>query len=95
MTVTLVGAALLLAGCASSESSSDQTNRAAEAVSLCEGHDGVTAFDDDAIICGDSTFHEPRGSRAVEACRDHGGVSAFDDDIVICNDQTFHRVEEQ
>jgi hypothetical protein len=95
MTVTLVGAALLFAGCASSESGSDQTNRAAEAVSLCEGHDGVTAFDDDAIICGDSTFHEPRGSRAVEACRNHGGVSAFDDDIVICVDQTFHRVEEQ
>lgn len=80
-------------GCGADESSSDRANRASGAIEDCRGHDGVIAFDDDAIICGDGTFHEERGGNAVAACRDHGGVSAFDDDIVICDDQTFHRAE--
>jgi len=80
-------------GCGADESSSDRANRASGAIEACRGHDGVIAFDDDAIICGDGTFHEERGSNAVAACRDHGGVSAFDDDIVICSDETFHRAE--
>jgi len=81
------------AGCASDESSSDRTNRASTAIEACREHDGVRAFDDDAVICGDGTFQEQRGANAVEACSEHGGVSAFDDDIVICDDQTFHRAE--
>jgi hypothetical protein len=81
-------------GCASAqESSSDRADRALTAVESCKGDGGVIAFDDDAVICGNGTFHEERGSSAVEACRGHGGVSAFDDDIVICRDQTFHRAE--
>ena len=59
----------------------------------CEGHDGVAAFDDDAVICADQTSNGERASRAVEACREHGGVTAFDDDIVICRDETSHQVE--
>jgi len=87
-------AAALLAGCANSESTSERADRASSAIALCRGHGGVSAFDDDAIICQDQTFHEERGSRAVGACREHDGVSAFDDDIVICQDQTFYEVEE-
>jgi hypothetical protein len=84
----VAGAAL--AACASDGSSSDRAERGAEAVAACREHGGVTAFDDDAIVCRDQTFLEERGSNAVAACRGHGGVSAFDDDIVICGDQTFH-----
>jgi hypothetical protein len=80
-------------GCASDESSSDRANRASTAIEACRAHDGVTAFDDDAVICADGTFQEERGSKAVAACERHGGVSAFDDDIVICSDQTYHRAE--
>lgn len=88
-------AAVLVAGAAAgcgAESGSDRANRASSAIERCRGHEGVSAFDDDAVICADGTFHEERGSGAVQACRDHGGVAAFDDDIVICDDQTFHRV---
>jgi hypothetical protein len=81
-------------GCASQDTSStDRSTRAASAVDACRGHGGVSAFDDDAVICEDETFQEERGAKAVEACEGHRGVSAFDDDIVICRDQTFHRAE--
>jgi len=91
--VTLLAAAVAVAGCASSDTTADRADRASSALELCRGHGGVTAFDDDAVICRDETFREERGERAVDACRDHDGVSAFDDDIVICLDQTFHHVE--
>jgi hypothetical protein len=85
-------AVLAFGGCGSQQSSSSR-NRAITALEACRAHDGVKAFDDDAVICGDGTAVEERGAKAVTACRGHGGVSAFDDDIVICEDQSFHRAE--
>lgn len=85
-----VGAAI--AGCSSSDPS-DSERRGAEAVEACREHDGVAAFDDDAVICADQTAAEERGENAVDACRERGGVAAFDDDIVICRDETFHEAE--
>jgi hypothetical protein len=82
------------AGCGSNGGSQDREERSATAVNECRGHGGVTAFDDDVVICVDGTSSTERGERAVEACRGHGGVSAFDDDIVICRDQSFHEAEE-
>jgi hypothetical protein len=81
-----------LVGCASSETS-DRAERVSRVLEACSGHEGVAAFDDEAVICGDRTSSGERASRAVEACRDHGGVAAFDDDIVICRDETAHEVE--
>ena len=81
------------AGCGAQASSDDRRDRASTAIEVCRGHDGVVAFDDDAVICRDGTVSDVRGERAVAACRRHGGVSAFDDDIVICDDQTFHHAE--
>jgi hypothetical protein len=91
--VPLVAIAALF-GCSSS-ASEESADRARDAVEQCAEHGGVTAIEDDAVICGDQTFNEERGSRAVEACRGHDGVSAFDDDIVICADGTFETVKEQ
>jgi hypothetical protein len=94
----LVLAAALLAlavpACGTDGSSSDREERSAEAVNECRGHAGVSAFDDDVVICRDQTSTSERGRRAVEACKGHGGVDAFDDDIVICRDQSFHEAEE-
>jgi hypothetical protein len=42
----------------------DQTSveeRGARAVDACREHDGVSAFDDDIVICRDQTFHEAEG----------------------------------
>jgi hypothetical protein len=92
-----VAAALALAsaaGCGSEGASQDREERSTQAINECRGHDGVSAFDDDVVICVDQTSSSERGRRAVEACRGHGGVSAFDDDIVICRDQSFHEAEE-
>jgi hypothetical protein len=86
-------AAVAIGGCGAGDPSPDAAARATDAIESCRGHGGVTAFDDDAVICGDGTVREQRGRDAVAECRGHGGVSAFDDDIVICQDQTFHRVE--
>jgi hypothetical protein len=91
--VVAVLAAAAIGGCTSGDSSPDLAARASDAIEACRDHDGVAAFDDDAVICGDGTAREQRGTDAVAACRGHGGVSAFDDDIVICRDQTFYRVE--
>ena len=91
--LTALVLAAVTAGCGAQASSDDRRDRASTAIEACRGHDGVAAFDDDAVICADGTFLEERGERAVAACRGHGGVSAFDDDIVICDDQTFHHVE--
>jgi hypothetical protein len=82
------------AGCGSDGSSADREERSTSAVNECRGHGGVSAFDDDVVICLDQTSTSERGRRAIEACRGHGGVSAFDDDIVICRDQSFHEAEE-
>jgi hypothetical protein len=87
----LLGAMMLL-GCGSSESS-DRAERVSRIVEACDGHGGVAAFDDEAVICEDQTANGERASRAVEACRDHGGVTAFDDDIVFCRDETSHEAE--
>jgi hypothetical protein len=97
MRYAAVLAAAMLTGVAaggSDGSSSDREERSANAVNECRGHGGVSAFDDDVVICLDQTATSDRGRRAVEACRGHGGVSAFDDDIVICRDQSFHEAEE-
>jgi formylmethanofuran:tetrahydromethanopterin formyltransferase len=82
-----------LVGCGSSESS-DRAGRVSRVIEACNGHGGVVAFDDDAVICEDQTSSSERASRAVDACRDHEGVAAFDDDIVICRDQTSHEAQE-
>jgi hypothetical protein len=90
-------AALALAGtvgCGSEGASQDREERSVQAVEECRGHGGVSAIDDDVVICLDQTTGSERGERAVEACRGRGGVSAFDDDIVICRDQSFHEAEE-
>jgi hypothetical protein len=95
--VVPVAAMLALAGasgCGSDGSSEGREERSTSAVNECRGHGGVSAFDDDVVICMDQTSNTDRGTRAVEACRGHGGVSAFDDDIVICRDQSFHEAEE-
>ena len=92
-----VRAVLALAGtvgCGTGGSSQDREERSTQAVDECRGHGGVSAFDDDVVICLDQTSTSDRGERAVEACRGHGGVSAFDDDIVICRDQSFHEAAE-
>jgi hypothetical protein len=81
-------------GCGTDGSSDDREERSTQAVDECRGHGGVSAFDDDVVICLDQTSASERGRRAVDACRRHGGVSAFDDDIVICRDQSFHEAEE-
>jgi hypothetical protein len=86
--------ALALVGCGGSEASSDRAGRVSRVTEACDGHGGVTAFDDEAVICEDQTSNGERASRAVDACRDHGGVAAFDDDIVICRNQTTHAAEE-
>jgi hypothetical protein len=88
-------AAVAIGGCGSGEPAPDLAERASDAIEACRDHDGVTAFDDDAVICGDGTAREQRGSDAVDACRGRGGVSAFDDDIVICGDESFHAVDER
>jgi hypothetical protein len=81
-------------GCGAEGASRDREERSTQAVDECRGHGGVSAFDDDVVICLDQTSSSARGERAVEACRGHGGVSAFDDDIVICRDQSFHEAAE-
>jgi hypothetical protein len=78
------------AGCGSEGSSRDWEERSMEAVSECRGHGGVSAVDDDVVICTDQTSTSDRGRHAVDACRGHGGVGGFDDDFVICRDQSFH-----
>jgi hypothetical protein len=95
--VVPAAAALALAGaagCGTEGASQDREERSTQAVDECRGHGGVSAFDDDVVICLDQTSGSERGDRAVEACRGHGGVSAFDDDIVICRDQSFHEAAE-
>ena len=82
------------AGCGAEGSSQGREERSRHAVDECRGHGGVSAFDDDVVICVDQTSTSERGQRAAEACRGHGGVNAFDDDIVICRDQSFHEAEE-
>jgi hypothetical protein len=94
-TAVAVLAAAAVAGCSSDGSSADFESRGTTAVDECRGHGGVSAIEDDVVICGDQTSDEERGTRAAEACRGHGGVSAFDDDIVICRDQTFHEAQER
>jgi hypothetical protein len=81
-------------GCGSEGASQDREERSTQAVDECRGHGGVSALDDDVVICIDQTSTSDRGQRAVNACRGHGGVSAFDDDIVICRDQSYHEAAE-
>ena len=93
--VAVLLGAMALVGCGSSQSSSDRSERVSRVTEACDGHGGVAAFEDDAVICEDQTSNGPRASRAVDACKDHGGVAAFDDDIVICRDQTIREAVEQ
>src|SRR5918999_6338012 len=61
------------AGCGSEGSSRDWEERSMEAVGECRGHGGVSAVDDDVVICVDQTSSSDRGRHAVDACRGHGG----------------------
>lgn len=70
----------------------DRDARVDRVIAACEAHDGVAAFDDEAVICGDQTAVGERATRAVAVCRSRDGVTAFDDDIVICGDETSHQV---
>ena len=92
--VAAVLGATALAACGTSDSSSDREGRVTRVTEACNGHGGVVAFDDEAVICEDQTSNSERASRAVDACGEHGGVAAFDDDIVICRDQTSHAAQE-
>jgi hypothetical protein len=85
--------ATAVAACGSSDSSSDRDERVGRVIEACSGHEGVAAFDDEEVVCGDQTSRGERASEAVAACEDHEGVTAFDDDIVICRDETSHQVE--
>ncbi len=90
LSVVAVLAIASAAGCGSEGGTQDWEDRSMEAVSDCRGHGGVSAVDDDVVICTDQTSTSDRGRHAVDACRGHGGVGAFDDDFVICRDQSFH-----
>lgn len=79
--------AIAVAGCAG-DTAPGVSERGPDIVAACSGHDGVAAFDDDAVICADQTARGERAAKAVDACRGHGGAVAFDDDIVICRDET-------
>jgi hypothetical protein len=92
-TVAVLLAAAALAGCSSPEDTQSREERGSNAVDLCRGHGGVSALEDNVVICRDQSSRDERGSNAVEQCRGRGGVSAFDDDIVICRDQTFHEAK--
>jgi len=92
--IAVLGGAIALVGCGDSAGSSDRAGRVSQVTEACDGHGGVAAFEDDAVICEDQTSNNPRASRAVDACREHGGVAAFDDDIVICRDQTIREAVE-
>ena len=50
------------AGCGSDGSSGDREERSVSAVDECRGHGGVSAFDDDIVICRDQSFHEAEES---------------------------------
>jgi hypothetical protein len=92
--IAVLGGGMALMGCGGSQSSADRSERVSRVTEACDGHGGVAAFEDDAVICEDQTSNGPRASRAVDACREHGGVAAFDDDIVICRDQTIREAVE-
>src|SRR5918997_1896992 len=64
--VVVVPAALLalaVSGCGEDGSSGDREERSADAVNECRGHGGVSAFDDDVVICVDQTSESERGTR--------------------------------
>ena len=46
------------AGCGSEGASQDREERSTQAVDECRGHGGVSAFDDDIVICRDQSYHE-------------------------------------
>jgi hypothetical protein len=89
--IAILAIAIAIGACGSS-ATSDRDARVGRVIEACEAHDGVAAFDDEAVICGDQTAVGERATRAVAACRGHDGVTAFDDDIVICGDETSHEV---
>ena len=45
-------------GCGDEGSSQDREERSMQAVDECRGHGGVSAFDDNIVICRDQSFHE-------------------------------------
>ncbi len=90
LSVVAVLAIASAAGCGSEGGTQVWEDRSMEGFSDCRGHGGVSAVDDDVVICTDQTSTSDRGRHAVDACRGHGGVGAFDDDFVICRDQSFH-----
>ena len=67
--MTALVLAAVAAGCGAQASSDDRRDRPRRRSRPAGEHDGVAAFDDDAVICGDGTSVEERGERAVAACR--------------------------
>ena len=53
-TLAVAGAA----GCGTEGGTQDREERSTRAVNQCRGHGGVSAFDDDIVICRDQSFHE-------------------------------------
>jgi hypothetical protein len=53
--ITVVVFALAPAGCTSRDASAERGSRA---VGACRRQGGVSAFDDDIVICRDQTVHE-------------------------------------
>jgi hypothetical protein len=83
-----------VAACGGEDRMASAGERGSNAVRFCAEHSGVSAIEDDAVICRDQVATEGRGSTAAELCDDHGGIVAFDDNVAICRDQSIEQPEE-
>jgi hypothetical protein len=83
-----------VAACGGEDRMASADERGTNAVRFCAGHGGVSAIEDDVVICRDRFATEGRGSSAAQLCDDHGGIVAFDDNVAICRDQSIENPEE-
>jgi hypothetical protein len=94
----LIAIALLVtagaAACGNEDPIASAEERGSSAVRFCAGHGGVSAIEDDVVICRDEFATEGRGSNAAQLCDDHGGLVALDDNVAICRDQSVQEPEE-
>lgn len=83
-----------VAACGGDDQMASAEERGTNAVRFCAGHGGVSAIEDDVVICRDEFATEGRGSNAAQLCDDHGGIVALDDNVAICRDQSVQEPEE-
>jgi hypothetical protein len=83
-----------VAACGGEDRTASAGERGSTAVQFCAHHDGVSAIEDDVVICRDQVATEGRGSSAAQLCDDHGGIAALDDNVAICRDQSIENPEE-